>query len=513
MHYVLTAAEMQELDRVTIEELGLPGAVLMENAGRAVARAVLRELGDRAEAARVAVVCGGGNNGGDGFVVARWLREWGLAATAYLAAAPDRLRGDAALHFAVYDRVGGVVASIADATALAEHRRAIQAADAVVDAVFGTGLAREVTGHYREVIEVMNGCTGRRIAVDVPSGLSADTGEPLGLAFRAELTVTIAFRKVGLTAQAGFATAGRVEVAEIGIPRALAEAHGIRLGLLEAADVASAVPRHEPSDHKNRRGHVLVVAGSPGKRGAGRLCAWAALRAGAGLSTLASPWASAEVWAPDPIMTEELDPDTPGALERLAGLAERVQVIAMGPGMPTSAAARELVRKAVAELEVPLVLDADALNHLAPDLELVATCAAPVVLTPHPGEAARLLDISSSEVQRDRVAAARRLAETTRAAVVLKGARSLVCDGLAGDGVVTINPTGGPALATAGSGDVLTGVIAALIGQGVAPGEAARLGCYLHGLAADRAAAELGPWSVTASDVLEALPGALLETT
>ncbi len=514
MQYVLTAEQMQALDRETIEEIGLPGVVLMENAGRAVAGAAMRELGGRSDAcvsgARIAVVCGAGNNGGDGFVVARCLRAWGAGATVYFAGSEDKLRGDAATHYHVYRRVGGEVVSIATADALAAAKDAIIESDAVIDAVFGTGLSREVRGHARDVIEVMNESVGRRIAVDLPSGVSADTGEPLGVAFRADLTVTIAFRKVGITAQPGFSFAGRVEVAEIGIPEDLAAARGVRLARLEPSDVRGSLPSLDPNDHKNRRGHALVVAGSPGKRGAARLAAWAALRCGAGLATIAAPHGGGEVYAPDPIMTTELDADAPNAAKALALLAERAQVIAMGPGMPTSARARDFVREAVTTLEVPLVLDADALNHLAAAPGALASSRAPVVITPHPGEAARLLACRGSEVQADRVAAARRLAETTRAVVVLKGARTLVCDGVSGDDVVTINPTGGPALATAGAGDVLAGVIAALVGQGMAPGRAARLGCYLHGLAADRAAAALGPWSVTASDVLEALPGALM---
>ena len=506
MEYVVTAAEMRAIDAATIDGIGLPGAVLMENAGRAVADAVVDELAAAGDGP-VAVVAGGGNNGGDGFVVARVLRARGVDAMVLLAAPRDQLRGDARLHLQAYEQSGGLATEITSAAELAEHREAVERAAVIVDALFGTGLTRPVEGHAAAIIEVMNRGVGRVVAVDVPSGLSADRGVPLGCAVRADRTVTMAFRKVGLAVSPGLARAGRVSVAEIGIPRDLAAAHGVQLALLEPADAAGWLRRPDPLDHKGRRGHVLVVAGSPGKRGAGRLSAMAALRSGAGLVTLASE--VADDAAPDPVMTAALDPDRPGAADRLVELAGRARCVAMGPGMATGDGGRALVQAALARLEVPLVLDADALNHLAADPAQVAAAAAPVVLTPHPGEAARLLGATVQEVEADRVAAVRALAERTAAVVVLKGPGTLVCDGAAGDGFVTINSTGGPELATAGSGDVLTGVIAALCAQGIGPGEAARLGVYLHGRAGERCRAGIGAIGVTASDLIDAVPGAL----
>lgn len=504
MRYVVSAAEMRAIDAATIDGIGLPGAVLMENAGRAVADAVVEELAGQGGA--VAVVAGAGNNGGDGYVVARVLRARGIEALVYLAARRGEVRGDAQLHLAAYEQTGGMATSIAEPGELAEHREAIESAPVMVDALFGTGLARQVTGHLAEVIEVMNRSRGRVVAVDVPSGLSADLGVPLGSAVRAHRTVTMAFLKVGIAVAPGMACAGRVAVAEIGIPVELAQAHGIRLAVLEASDLAGSLRRPQLLDHKNRRGHVLVVAGSPGKRGAGRLSAWAALRAGAGLCTLASD--GGELAAPDPIMTAPLDAEAPDAADRLAALAGGKAAVAIGPGMAPGPGGRGLVRAALERLEVPMVLDADALNHLAGEAAAIASARVPVVITPHPGEAARLLGTSAGEVEADRVAAARALAELTRAVVVLKGAGTLVCDGAVGDGFVTINPTGGPALATAGSGDVLTGVVAALVGQGLEAGEAARAAVYLHGLAGDLAASRIGQVGVTASDVLESVPAA-----
>jgi hydroxyethylthiazole kinase-like uncharacterized protein yjeF len=525
MRYVVTAEEMQALDRETIEGIGLPGVVLMENAGRAVVRVIEDLLAQsgvwRAAAAgsalarsgnhaslrppRVAVVCGGGNNGGDGYVIARCLREAGVHVTVYMAARRDSIKGDAQRHLDVYENTGGLLISIADEASLFTHAERIRGADLVVDALFGTGLTREVDGRYRKVIEAINQCQGHRVAVDIPSGLAADTGEVLGVAVNATCTVTMAFLKVGIATAPGFARCGRIHVAEIGIPDALAEKHGIRTALIEPSDLAPLLPSLDVLAHKNRRGHVLAVAGAPGKRGAARLLSWGALRAGAGLATIASPWRGGEVHAPDPVMTEELDPDAKDAFARLLALSDGKQVVAMGPGMPANDSGRALVHAALAELEVPMVLDADALNHVGTHLDRVAKAKAPVIMTPHPGEAARLLGTTAAEVQKDRVGMARALAARSDAIVVLKGARTLVCV----DDFVTVNPSGHQALATAGAGDVLTGMIAALVAQGLSPPDAARLGVYLHGKTGELAAAALGERSVTAADLPDHLPAAM----
>jgi NAD(P)H-hydrate epimerase len=510
MQHVVTAEQMRSLDAATIEEIGLPGLVLMETAGRAVAEVVWAEL-CRASGlpgnGTVAVLCGTGNNGGDGHVVARCLRERAVPATVYLAGARERVRGDAAVQLAVYERCGGQVVPVGDAAALAAAAGAIRAAAVVVDALLGTGLDREVSGHLRGLIELINGCPGRIVSVDIPSGLSADRGVPLGVAVRPHCTVTMGFLKVGLAVAPGYAAAGAVTVAEIGIPRALAPARGVRLALLERGDVAGLLPVPHPLDHKTRRGHALLVAGSPGKRGAARLAALAALRTGAGLATIAAPGPEVEIAAPDPVMTAVYEPSEALASATVAQLTARKSALAIGPGMPTGPEGRALV-EAVLAGELPAVLDADALNHLAGAPERVAAARCPCLLTPHPGEAARLLSCSAAEVERDRVAAARALAARSRAVVVLKGARTLVCDGTAEGAPVTINPTGGPALATAGSGDVLSGMLTALLGAGLAPVNAARLGVYLHGLAGELAQARLGRSGLIASDLVAAIPAA-----
>jgi len=508
MQPVVTAAEMRALDRATIEEIGLPGAVLMETAGRAVADAAFAHAG----AGHVAVVCGPGNNGGDGYVAARVLRERGADAVVYLAVAREAVRGDARLHLDALERSGGIVLDVSTPAALDELGDSLDSASVIIDALFGTGLTlrspdgsrgRAIEGHAAAVIARINASAATVIAADLPSGLDADTGVVHGVAVDADVTVTMGALKVGLVSAPGFARAGAVRVAEIGIPRALITAQVTRAGLLEQADLRSIAPRSGLLDHKGRRGHVLVVAGSPGHRGAGRLAAWAALRAGAGLVTLAGP-GPGELVAPDPVMTAICDrPDD------LAALLPGKAALVIGPGMLRDDDGARLVDAALASA-VPCVLDADALNHLAGGgLALVASAAAPAVLTPHPGEAARLLACTVAEIERDRLAAVRRLAAESRAVVVLKGARTLICDGTLDDDFVAINPTGGPSLASGGTGDVLAGAIGALLAQGLVPRDAARLAVWCHGYSGDLAAGASGIRAVTASDVADRIGHAL----
>ncbi len=498
--HVVTSAEMRELDRITIEELGVPGVVLMEHAGRAVADQVARRAPARA---RVVAVCGAGNNGGDGFVAARWLRQQGFDARVVLVAGRPRAGGDAALHLAAYEKQGGPVA---DSGGLEDE---LAGAAVVIDAIFGTGLTRVIEGQLAALIHRLNAAPALHLAVDVPSGLDADTGRTLGVCFDADVTVTFAWPKVGLVSAPGFEQVGELVVVDIGIPRALPERLGVKLSLLDLATASALVPRRPRGGHKGTFGHLLVVAGSPGKTGAALLCASAGLRAGAGLCTLATPPAvrptiEGRAWE---VMLAELDGERPreDALATLLTLAAGKRAIAWGPGMPTSPSAGELLRAALRVLEQPLVLDADALNHLARDPSILAQARAQVVLTPHPGEAARLLGSDVATVQADRVASARRLAELTRAVVVLKGARSVIA---AADGRAVINPTGNPGMGTGGTGDVLTGVVGALLAQGLAPFDAAVLATYVHGLAGDLARDARGEIGLVAGDLLSFLPPA-----
>jgi NAD(P)H-hydrate epimerase len=482
---VLDTAEMRAADRRAIDELGIPAALLMEHAGRAVAEVVLARA---AAGARIAVVCGGGNNGGDGFACARWLREHGRAVRVFLAKGRPAAGGEAALHLGMWEKLGEVLPAGPE----------IATADLVVDALFGTGSDRAIVGEMAAVVGWMNAAP-LRVAVDIPSGLAVDTGRAAGAVVRADVTVTLAFPKVGILTWPGCEVAGEVWVADIGIPRSLGD--GARAAWTHAGEMAPLVPRRGAGDHKGTNGHVLVIAGSPGKTGAALLAAEAAVRGGAGLTTLATDPACFEAvqGRVREVMTAPLAADA-GAL---AALAKGKRALVWGPGMPTAPEWGEFLRGALARLGVPAVVDADGLNHLAADVSAARAATGPLVLTPHPGEAARLLGRTTEEVQADRVAAARALADATGAVVVLKGARTVVA---APGGLAALNASGNPGLGTGGTGDVLSGLLGALLAQGLAAWDAARLGVYLHGLAGDLAAAEIGPVGMAAGDLLPRIP-------
>lgn len=455
---VVTADEMRALEKVAIDELGIPAFTLMETAGRGVADAVL-ELDP---VGHVAVVCGPGNNGGDGFVIARALRQHDVDAVAYLAVARDSVKGDAAAHLAILEKSGGVVLNAAD------RLDDIAGADIVVDALFGTGLTRKIEGKHAELVARMNEAA-RVVAVDVPSGLATDTGATLGTCVQATHTVTMAALKPALVGAPGFAACGEVTVVDIGVPRAMI-ATSAHASVVQPEDLA--LPHRKQTAHKTARGHVLVIAGSPGMRGAGRLAALAALRAGAGVVTLAN---TGELTADDSIMTKSID----GPLgELLDGKA----AVVIGCGLGKSDLAKGWLSEVLAK-GVPAVLDADALNLATP--EMLAGAAGPIAITPHPGEAGRLLGMETKQIEADRLKSARALAAKTKAVAVLKGARSVICDGTLEDDHCLINPSGSAALATAGSGDVLAGCIGGLLAQGLSALDAVRTGVFVHGLAGD----------------------------
>jgi len=389
------------------------------------------------------------------------------------------------------------VRSIASPHELDEVGDVIATSALVVDALFGIGPLRAIEGHLADVVGAINAAP-RRLAVDIPSGLDADTGRVAGHAVEAHRTVTMGALKIALVSAPGFAHCGDVEVADIGIPPGFVTLTGA--GLVEEADVRGWLPTPRPLDHKGTRGHLLVVGGARGMEGAGRLASIAGLRAGAGLVTLATDAAPAGESAAssfDAVMVR-------GLAGPLAGLVENKAAIVIGCGLGTTDAAAARVSEVLAS-GIPAVLDADALNLLASDASAIAGAAGPIVITPHPAEAARLLRCSTSEVEADRLAAARALAVRTHAVVVLKGARTIVCDGTLADEFCAINPTGSPALATGGSGDVLAGVIGALLAQGLAVGDAARAGVYVHGRAGEQLARVHGERGALASDLPAAI--------
>jgi NAD(P)H-hydrate epimerase len=541
------ASAMRALDRHTIETLGVPGALLMESAGRAVAEAALAERAAAARGGDVLVVCGAGNNGGDGLVAARHLALLGVPVRVALVAEPRRLAPDAAANLARARAAGVPIATGPVRTA---------GAAVIVDALFGTGLARAVTGAPAAAIRRIAAARpcARVVAVDLPSGLDADTGQCHGPCVAADLTVTIALPKLGLALEPGRTLAGRVLVARIGIADA---APGVRADaeLWSAAGAGAHLPARPAGGHKGSFGHVLVVAGARGTTGAAALAAEGAARAGAGLVTIACPAGVNEILEVKctEMMTAPVPDGADGALaaaalDALLALARARDVVALGPGIGRAEDTQKLVRELAPRLARPLVVDADGLfpfaaagrarERAASGVAALKARKAATILTPHPGEAARLLGITAAEINRDRVGSARRLAEHSGAVVVLKGAATVVA---APDGRVAVNPTGGPALGTGGTGDVLTGTIAALLAQriggslpggplgpAVVPGtgasrparrggsepfaeafESAALGVWLHGFAGDRLAGRRGAAGVLAGEVAAELPEAM----
>lgn len=508
---VTTAAEMRQLDRLAIDSYGIPGEVLMENAGAQVARVLWQEYPDL-KARRVAVLCGRGNNGGDGFVVARYLHNLGVAVRVFLVGEPETIRGEAAVHWQILTRIGVTPQSVATT----EDARAVGAAlpqyDLLVDALLGTGLKAAVSGLSQQIISAMNAAGRPIVSVDIPSGLSADAGTLLGEHVRADLTMTMALPKRGLLLYPAAEHVGRLVVVDIGFPAALHEHEAVQCHVLEAHEIASLLKPRRADTHKGTYGHVFVVAGGLGKTGAGVLASMAALRTGAGLVTFGVPHslnAAMEAKLTE-VMTVPLPEMEEGILgaeaaKRLAEWLEGMSALVIGPGLGTHPDTVRCVHDILRQVHLPVVVDADAINALAMHPDAIGDIHTPLILTPHPGELARLRHTTTAKIQADRLAAAQETAQWCGAVVVLKGAHTIVA---VPQGSLFINPTGNPGMATAGTGDVLSGMLGALVGQGYEPGIAARVAVYVHGLAGDLAAVTLGQRSLLAGDLIEALPQA-----
>jgi NAD(P)H-hydrate epimerase len=508
---VFTGEEMRRVDEHAVRDLRIPGATLMENAGRGAADAVLAWLAAAkrpARSRRVAIVCGKGGNGGDGFVVARHLKRRGVRCDVLLAAPPSEIRGDAATKLRELEKTGLRPQVVADSAAFGPL---LARADLIVDALLGTGTRGGAEGLVAAAIEAINAAGAPVISLDIPSGLPADGGEPSRSAIRADATVTFAGLKRGLVMPPGLSHAGHVSVIDIGVPPSEV-ARGITTFVVDPEDVARHFPPRPPEAHKGTYGHLLVVAGSVGKTGAAALAANAALRSGVGLVTVATAASQQPVVAGLVVeaMTVPLSEGGPGSVgsaawDALAAMGAQRDAVAIGPGLGLDAEAQALSRRVVSEMPAPTVVDADALTALVGHLDLLRKAPAPRCLTPHPGELARMLGVTTADVQRDRLAAARALATSYRVALVLKGAVSVVATP---DGSVFLNPTGNPGMASGGTGDVLTGMVGAFLARGLAPDEALISAVYLHGLAGALAAERVGEESLIARDVIATLPAA-----
>jgi ADP-dependent NAD(P)H-hydrate dehydratase / NAD(P)H-hydrate epimerase len=517
---ILTAAQMQSVDRLTTERYGVPSLTLMENAGRSVVK-FLHQRFSPLEGQDIVILCGKGNNGGDGMVVARMLRELGIEPRVLLLGDPERLSGDADTNYKRLTQ-SGLPATVANHNSWQEIKGKLSNASLVIDAIVGTGLSKPLGGFLLEVTRDLPVVfpKAKIVAIDLPTGVSADSGKLIGECVRADASVTFTAPKFAHVFPPACQQIGEWVVRPIGTPpEALEENPDFFLNILHPEDLEWIVQPRKLEAHKGSFGHVLVVGGSVGKTGAAAMAAKAALRAGAGLVTIATPKSALPIIAPlsMEVMTEPLPETDSGtvslrALEEglLDSLLEGKSVLAVGPGLGRHPETMELVRELVNRSEMPIVLDADGLNAFAGCIETLRVGQRVRVLTPHPGEMGRLAGRSTSDIVIHRLDVAREFARGHGVQLVLKGFRTLTASP---DGQVWVNPTGNPGMATGGSGDVLTGIAAGLLAQYPErlPREVTVASVYLHGLAGDIAARELGEASMIAGDILEALPGAYQE--
>ncbi len=516
MYPLCTAQEMQALDRHAIEEIGIPSIVLMENAGRAITEAIIDSFIGPIEEAHVVVICGGGNNGGDGFVIARVLHDYGASVQILLIADPQNLSPDTTRNYTIATQLKVPVAAVQSEAEVDDLESVFQNADVIVDALFGTGLGRDIEGIHGAIVEQINQSPGLIVAVDIPSGIDATTGHVLGTAVTADLTVTLGALKWGIVLSHGSQLAGEVDICDIGIPTHSEECNPPTGWVAEDEDVFEALPDRPEDAHKGTFGHVLVLAGSQGHTGAAALAGAAALRSGAGLVTVGAdePTLAGLAESLPEAMTAPVrigsGPEAALDLEALAPYLSRATSLVIGPGLGQGDALRESLITLLQQTDLPIVLDADALRLLENGHEALIGRTGATILTPHPGEMAGLLGITTEEVQQDRRILAAQVAQQSDSVVVLKGSGTITASPA---GELRWNPTGGPAMATAGSGDVLAGCIGSLLAQGVGPFEAAWAGAYIHGRAGDVASETRGDAGIIASDIAHALPTARLSLT
>jgi ADP-dependent NAD(P)H-hydrate dehydratase / NAD(P)H-hydrate epimerase len=520
---ILTAAQMAEVDRLSAEIYAIPSILLMENAGRSVVDELERAV-PGLKKKRILILCGKGNNGGDGFVVARHLFMRGAVPEIYLLADPSALKGDALTNWNIVSSLGihfKVMSAPSDARS---QLRFLEYPDIIVDAIFGVGLAKPIGPDFSAVVEWINKAAAKAfvVSVDIPSGLAADSSRIQGPVVDARLTVTFTAPKPALVLHPACERAGRIVVAPIGSPSSLLENSEHKMDLIDRTQIRKALEPRPKDSHKGTFGHVFVVAGSRGKSGAALMTGLAALRSGAGLVTL---------WLPDSLqrdvvgkipelMTEFLPATSTGSssaagIDKIIASLDQAQVIVLGPGMTTQESTQKLVREIVRRSPVPIVLDADGINAFSSNRHTMFNeLGQSITITPHPGEMARLMDKSISEVQKNRVAVACAFSEERRCFTILKGHQTIIASP---EGHVYINSTGNPGMATGGSGDILAGMVGRFVAGWQRKYHGADLSAlanylsaavYLHGLAGDLAAEEKGVESLIATDLLPHLPEA-----
>jgi len=508
--YLVTASEMQQMDRQTIESFGIPGRVLMENAGLGATR-ILSDQFDDIINKKVGVIAGPGNNGGDGFVIARYLAQKGSDVAVYLFAESARVKGDAAANLKLLFPLNVPVVEMPDEQSFLAHKTGMLHKEIWIDALLGTGLKSDVKGYFKKIIEFINDLSKPVFSVDIPSGLNSDTGQVCGACIRAQVTATFAFAKTGHMLFPGAEHTGYLEIIDIGIPDHIAKSIRPKQHLLTPKRIRLAFKPRIPDAHKGTTGHVLIVSGSAGKTGAAAMTAMSAMRAGAGLVTLAIPESLNPILETQVLeaMTYPLRETENGIIgessfNKIMDLLLGKKSLAIGPGLGEAAETKKLVHRIIKESPVPIVIDADGLNNIAGSTELLKKAKAPLILTPHPGEMARLMGSTTGSVQKDRITCAREFAKKFNVHIVLKGAKTIIAHP---EGNIFINPTGNPGMASGGMGDVLTGIIAGLVAQGFSPETATHTGVYLHGAAADMLAQKIGPFGYLSTEVMNAIPG------
>lgn len=498
---ILSAAQMRNIDRRATEKFGIPSIVLMENAAVAVVRELIEHYPD---AERASIFCGGGQNGGDGFAVARHLENHGIAPTIFLLGDPKKLSAESRTNYSSCLQLGLPVKQIETDEAVDEALAAASQSDVIVDAIFGTGLNRPAEGLQAAAIEGITDLRLPIVAVDIPSGLDASSASVNGPAIRADLTVTFAQPKIAHIFYPASEYCGLVVVADISIPSAAVDVEPATIELLTASGMGRLFPPRAKDSHKGTYGHLVVVAGSEGRSGAAALATRAALRGGAGLVTVATDFITTSVvlsHSPE-AMSHRSEHNLQGA-EALARFISERSAAVVGPGLADAEPSYEFVRSLMQRIDRPCVIDASAINAFRDRISGLKHQGAERILTPHPGELSRLLGIPTAAIQGDRMESARRAAALSGCVVLLKGHQSIIADP---DGRIAVNPTGNPGLATGGTGDVLSGLLGALLARGLDAFEAACAGAFIHGSAADRIAADRSEIGIRAMEIADRIP-------
>lgn len=502
---------MQAADAFAINECGIPGIVLMENAGIRCVDIALKRFPDCLQK-KITVVAGKGNNGGDGFVIARHFFNKGANVQVLLIGDRGSLKNDARINADSAANIGIPIKEV-DETNIKSCRHILNHSQFIIDSIFGTGFNKAASGIYEKIIASINESKKTVIAIDIPSGIDSDSGQFIGPHINASMTIALALYKRSHWLFPSADAMGELKLVDIGIPQKALDSIPISINLLETEDIQTQFQDRDANSHKGTFGHVLLVAGSLGKNGAGGLAALASLRSGAGLATLAMPESCQKIAESIPL--EVMTTGLSEAKEGFLGLSAKQQIlelckdkssIAIGPGISTEKETVELLENTIPDLKIPLVLDADGLNCLALSSNLLSSLRPGTVLTPHPKEMSRISGIAIQEILNNRISVASEFAQKHSIYLILKGAHSVIASPT---GEVFINPTGNSGMATAGSGDVLTGIIAGLLAQGMSSKWATLAGCYLHGLAGDQFADKQSKTNLIAGDLLRELPNTI----